>query len=60
MGISEEYHKKIFEIFQSLNEDESTGIGLSIVKKIVDLYKGKIWVESKLEKGTTFFFSIKK
>jgi len=60
IGISKEYHQKIFEIFQSVSEDESTGIGLSIVKKIVGLYNGKVWLESELGKGTTFYFTIKK
>ncbi|WP_339687617.1 PAS domain S-box protein [uncultured Nonlabens sp.] len=61
IGIDKEYHQKIFQIFQSLNEkEESTGIGLSIVKKIVDLYNGRIWLESSLGEGTTFFFTIKK
>ncbi len=60
IGISKEYHKKIFEIFQSVDENESTGIGLSIVKKIVQLYNGQIWLDSELGKGTTFYFTIKK
>lgn len=61
MGIDEKYHQKIFEIFHSLNKGkDSTGIGLSIVKKIVNFYKGDIWVESKPGKGTTFRFTIKK
>ncbi|WP_373071682.1 PAS domain S-box protein [Zeaxanthinibacter enoshimensis] len=61
VGIPEEYHKKIFEIFQSLGEGErSTGIGLSIVKKIVTLYGGEIWLESKVGIGTTFYFTILK
>ncbi len=61
IGIDKKYHNKIFKIFHSLQESkESTGIGLSIVKKIVDLYKGEIWLESKPKKGTTFFFTIKK
>ncbi|TVZ27833.1 PAS domain S-box-containing protein [Gillisia sp. Hel_I_86] len=61
IGIAEKDHKKIFTIFKSLgNHDKSTGIGLSIVKKIVDLYKGDIWLESTLGKGTTFYFSLKK
>ncbi|NAS10443.1 sensor histidine kinase [Poritiphilus flavus] len=61
VGIPKEYHKKIFEIFQSIgNEARSTGIGLSIVKKIVDLHKGKIRLESEVGQGTSFHFSIKK
>ena len=61
MGIEEKYHKKIFKIFNSLNKSkDSSGIGLSIVKKIIDLYQGEIWLESKLNKGTTFYFTIKK
>lgn len=61
IGIPEEYHEKIFKIFQSLNtRKESTGIGLSIVKKIVDMYKGEIWLKSQMGEGTTFFFTLKK
>ena len=61
IGIPEEYHEKIFKIFQSIGNDaRSTGIGLSIVKKIVDLYDGKIWLESEEGEGTTFHFTIKK
>ncbi|MDV7186830.1 PAS domain S-box protein [Lutibacter sp. TH_r2] len=60
-GISKDYHQKIFEVFNSIgNHKNSTGIGLSIVKKVVELHKGKIWVESEPGEGTTFFFSIKK
>lgn len=61
IGIAKEFHNKIFKIFQSLNKRaDSTGIGLSIVKKIVTLYEGTIWLESELEVGTTFHFTIKK
>jgi PAS domain S-box-containing protein len=61
MGIEKKFHDKIFKIFHSLNNSkESTGIGLSIVKKIVDLHHGQIWLESEVGKGTTFFFTIKK
>ncbi|MBW1297947.1 sensor histidine kinase [Aquimarina litoralis] len=60
-GIEEKYHKKIFEIFQSVDEHKkSTGIGLSIVKKIIDFYEGKIWLDSKVGVGTTFYFTLKK
>jgi PAS domain S-box-containing protein len=60
MGIDKKYHDNIFNIFHSLNNSkESTGIGLSIVKKVVDLYKGEIWLESAPNKGTTFYFTLK-
>lgn len=61
VGIPKEYHEKIFKIFQSVgNKERSTGIGLSIVKKIIDLYQGKVWLESEIGLGTTFFFTLKK
>ncbi len=62
-GIEEKYFEKIFKIFQTLGStpsDESTGIGLTITKKIIDLYKGRIWVESEINKGTTFYFTLPK
>ncbi|WP_142784567.1 sensor histidine kinase [Changchengzhania lutea] len=60
-GIDEKYYDKIFKTFQKLeNNPQSTGIGLSIVKKIIDLYGGKVWLTSQLNKGTTFHFTIKK
>lgn len=60
-GIEETYFNKIFKTFEKLeNNPESTGIGLSIVKKIVDLYGGKIWLESQVNIGTTFYFSLNK
>ncbi len=61
IGIEKKYHDKIFKIFNSLKQSkDSSGIGASIVKKIVDLYQGDIWVTSELNKGTTFHFTIKK
>lgn len=61
IGIEEQYHDKIFKIFHSLHKrKDSTGIGLSIIKKIVDLHKGQIWIESQLGQGTTFYFTLKK
>ncbi|MEX0314805.1 MAG: PAS domain S-box protein [Allomuricauda sp.] len=61
VGIPKEYHEKIFQIFQSIgNNERSTGIGLSIVKKIIDRYNGKVWLESEIGEGTTFYFTLQK
>ena len=60
-GIDRVYYDKIFDVFSSLEDkNHSTGIGLSIVKKIVEFYQGKIWVESEPGKGTSFLFTLKK
>jgi len=61
VGIPKEYHEKIFKMFSTLgNYEKASGIGLNIVKKVVELYKGKIWIESEVGIGSTFFFSIAK
>ncbi len=60
IGIQKDYFEKIFMIFQTLQERdafESTGVGLAIVKKIIDEKKGRISVESEEGKGTTFRFT---
>ncbi len=60
MGIKSEHFEKIFGVFQTLqakDKQESTGIGLTIVKKIIEQQGGKIWVESEFGKGTTFKFT---
>ncbi|OWP85021.1 hypothetical protein BWK59_02300 [Flavobacterium davisii] len=60
-GIAPENQDKIFTIFQSFTKHEkSTGIGLSIVKKIIENYKGEIWLKSQENIGTTFFIKIPK
>jgi signal transduction histidine kinase/ABC-type nitrate/sulfonate/bicarbonate transport system substrate-binding protein len=62
-GIHEKYYDKIFQIFQTLrprDEHESTGIGLTLVKKIINLYGGSVWVTSKTGHGATFFFTLPK
>jgi PAS domain S-box-containing protein len=62
-GIDPEYHEKVFVIFQTLqarDKVESTGVGLAIVKKIIEDAGGKVWLESELGKGSTFFFSLPK
>jgi len=61
MGIEQAYFDKIFRTFETLeNNVQSTGIGLSIVKKIVNLYGGKVWLTSKINEGSTFYFTLKK
>jgi PAS domain S-box-containing protein len=62
-GIDEKYYDKIFQIFQTLqarDERESTGIGLAIVKKTIELSGGRIWVESELGEGSAFYFVLPK
>ena len=62
-GIDEKYYRKIFQIFQTLrprDEVESTGVGLTIVRKIIRMHGGEITVESKLGEGSTFHFTIPK
>ncbi|MFV8282750.1 PAS domain S-box protein [Christiangramia marina] len=61
IGIPADQHDRIFQIFNTASDHKkSTGIGLSIVRKIIDLYHGRVWLESTPQVGTTFNFSIKK
>ena len=61
IGMAKEIHSKIFETFKTFtNSKHSTGLGLSIVKKVIDFYKGEIWLESEEGKGTTFYVKLKK
>lgn len=63
IGISEEDFEKIFEKFQQIENiytktESSTGLGLTITKEFVEMHGGKIWLESKLNEGSTFIFEI--
>jgi light-regulated signal transduction histidine kinase (bacteriophytochrome) len=61
IGIAEKHQKKIFTIFQRLHTEEEypgTGIGLAIVKKAVELQDGVVWVESRVDEGSTFFVKL--
>jgi chemotaxis family two-component system sensor kinase Cph1 len=60
IGIDEKYHKTVFELFKRMDnvkDFEGTGVGLAIVKRIMEKHNAKIWFESKLGTGTTFFLS---
>lgn len=63
IGIAPKYQEKIFGMFKRLhNSDkfEGTGIGLALVKKIIEQHQGKIWLKSEINQGTNFFFTIPK
>jgi signal transduction histidine kinase len=59
IGIEPQFHERIFGLFNKLDtQSEGTGIGLSLVKRIIEVHNGRIWVESKKGKGATFYFSL--
>ncbi|PKH52806.1 two-component sensor histidine kinase [Tenacibaculum sp. Bg11-29] len=63
IGIEEKYFEKIFKLFQKLEiitEKDSIGMGLALVKKIINTMGGKVWLKSKLGEGTIFYFTIPK
>jgi PAS domain S-box-containing protein len=62
-GIDPRHHERIFQLFQTLSprdRKESTGVGLALVKKIVELNGGRVWLESRTGQGSTFFFTLPK
>ncbi len=61
IGISPKYHERIFGLFNKLNPNvEGTGVGLAIVKRIVEVHGGRIWVESEEGQGATFYFTFER
>lgn len=63
VGIPERHFERIFKMFETLdrkNYAESTGVGLALVKKITAAHGGKVWVESKVGQGSSFFFTVPK
>jgi signal transduction histidine kinase len=61
IGIAPEFYGKIFGLFDKLtNDSDGTGIGLALVKRIIEVHGGRIWVESQIGQGTTFYFTLAK
>jgi signal transduction histidine kinase len=59
IGIDPKYPEKIFDLFEKLDAaSEGTGVGLALVKRIVEVHGGRIWVESEPGEGTAFFFTV--
>ncbi len=62
-GIEAKHFARVFQMFQTLSavdHGNSTGLGLAVVKKIVERYGGRVWLESQIGRGTTFFFTLPK
>jgi signal transduction histidine kinase len=59
IGIDPQYHERVFGLFNKLNPQiEGTGIGLTLVKRIIEIHGGRIWIESSAGNGATFLFTL--
>lgn len=59
IGIAPQYHERVFGLFNRLNPNiEGTGVGLTLIRRIVEVHGGKVWLDSKPGAGSTFFFTL--
>jgi signal transduction histidine kinase len=59
MGIAPEHHDRIFGLFNKLDpKTDGTGVGLALVRRILEVHGGRVWIQSEVGKGATFFFTL--